>query len=323
MLNNQNQNQNLKENYLNDLNDKITDIDSYSFSGFTIPDNIDSIDLSKYTNLTKIHNNAFSSCNLSKIIFPTSLIKIGHDCFNHSFELVEIDLSKCINLTKLSNGCFEGCNKLSKVEFPISIQEIDYDCFKECDLREIDLSKYTNLTKISDNAFSQNNIASIKLSTSLTKLTSAFDGVSEFIVPDNIVKFNNDCFDYKLFTKIVLTSNITSLKCYDCAYLEEIDLSKCVNLKEIEDYGFRKCDDLKKIDLSKCTNLTRLGKSCFDYNIKSLKLPTSLIEIDDECFQYCYKLNEIDLSGCKNLKLTHNSFPKNIKVILSSTINLI
>ena len=276
--------------------------------------NVRNIDLSSYTKLTKIDKEGFLYDYIESIKLPSSIIKIDNQAFvGNNFE--EIDLSNCTNLTKLCCGCFENCGLLKTIKLPLSIVEISNDCFKNCDINEIDLSKYTNLTRIGCNCFDDNDLTNIKLPTSLTKLEDNFCGYGEFVIPDSIIELSNYCFENACFTKIVFNSNITSMVNFYNSEIEQIDLSKCVKLKEIDDLTFGKCWYLKEIDLSNCTNLTRLGKHVFYFNLTDLILPTSFIEIDEGCFNCCKDLKEIDLSKCINLtKIADDAFHKDITI---------
>ena len=307
--------------FINNLGkDIITDIDTDTGFNICKYTNIINIDLSKYTKLKYIHAKSFMFKDLIGIKLPNSIIEIDKRAFfGNDFE--EIDLSNCTNLTKLSCSCFENCRSLKDIKLPSSLIEIDEECFKECNLNKIDLSNCINLTKIGKDCFGYNIINEIKLPTSLTKLDNIIDmyNNNEFTIPDSIMELSPYCFDNATFTKIIFNSNIKIIP-HACCFgseIEQIDLSKCVKLKEIDDLTFGKCWHLKEIDLSNCINLTRLGKDVFYNGLTNIILPTSLIEIDEGCFNYCEDLNEIDLSKCVNLtKIANNAFYKNTIVKL-------
>ena len=309
--------------------DIITDIAKHDglFKSF-LPKNLTNLDLSSYTKLTKIDDNACQFNDLTCIKLPDNLIKIGDYAFFDSSSLKDLDLSNCTRLTKLGRGCFERCG-LTSFKLPLSIKEIGSDCFDECKLTDLDLSKYTNLTRIGEDAFenedfensekirqnSENVRQNIILPTSLHELNSSFNGIGTFIVPDHITRFADNCFEYKSFRKLVLNSHITHFNGAGSNY-EEIDFRECKNLERIDDYGLSRCYSLTRIDLSMCTNLTRLGDLCFDYELTEIKLPKGLIEIGENCFELCYKLKEIDLRECKNLKWNKSDFHPNINIIV-------
>ena len=284
-----------------------------------IPCGLSNVDLSPFTKLTKLGYTSFSFETIKSIRLPASLIEIGGSCFYYSNDLTNIDLSKCTNLTKINYSAFEESD-LKKIVFPTSLVKIGDECFKDCELEEVDLSKCTNLTKIGKDALNSTDFNLIKLPTSITKLTRSFDSPNDFIIPDHILELDVNCLSYTMCDKIVfppLIEIIPESCCYD-SNIGRIDLSKCKNLKEIDDMAFAKCYNLAEIELP--NTITRLGKIVFAYNLKNVNILLDIIEIDDECFERC-KLKEVDLRECKNLKrLGKKCFNKDTKIIIDEDL---
>ncbi len=250
---------------------------------------LESIDLSNCSKLIEIGDSAFKDCkNLTSIIFPNSITKIGESAFEGS-GIEGIDLSNCSELTEIGNGAFKDCENLTSVDLSncSELTEIGNGAFKDCEnLTSVDLSNCSKLIEIGDSAF-------------------------------------KDC---KNLTSIIFPNSITRIGRYafEETGLESIDLSNCSELTELEDDVFENCEDLSSInlpnsitkigsgafvgtsldtiDLSNCSELTEIG-GCVFYNCKSLRsidLPNSITIIGDWAFEKT-GLKSIDLSNCSQL----------------------
>jgi hypothetical protein len=85
------------------LPSSITDfgIDTFNSCGFTY------LDLSSYTSLTSIGNNAFNNCiNLTTIIFPPFLTSIGNSAFNNCINLTSITFTNVSILPNIQSDTF-------------------------------------------------------------------------------------------------------------------------------------------------------------------------------------------------------------------------
>ena len=110
---------------------------------------------------------------------------------------------------------------------------------------------------------------------------------------------------------------LTSLDCRGLL-VEELDLSKCVNLTEL---SLESCDELASLDLSKLVNLTELSLDPFDkftsldlskfVNLTKLSLSScgqlasldlsKLVNLTDLSLSSCDQLTSLDLTKCVNL----------------------
>ena len=110
---------------------------------------------------------------------------------------------------------------------------------------------------------------------------------------------------------------LTSLDCRGLL-VEELDLSKCVNLTEL---SLESCDELASLDLSKLVNLTKLSlKSCDQLPSLDLSKLVNLTELSLDPFD---KFTSLDLSKFVNLtKLSLSSCGQLASLDLSKLVNL-
>ena len=110
---------------------------------------------------------------------------------------------------------------------------------------------------------------------------------------------------------------LTSLDCRGLL-VEELDLSKCVNLTEL---SLESCDELASLDLSKLVNLTKLSlKSCDQLPSLDLSKLVNLTELSLDPFD---KFTSLDLSKFVNLmKLSLDSCGQLASLDLSKLVNL-
>lgn len=116
----------------------------------------------------------FSETNIKAITIPSTVMVIGHSCFEKCKKLVKIDMpgelealdSYCFyecsaleevtlskNLSKIGYSCFEKCENLIKIDIPDAVEELPSHCFYKCRaLEEVTLSK--NLSYIGGYCFS-------------------------------------------------------------------------------------------------------------------------------------------------------------------------
>ena len=269
-------------NYYNELNSNDKLIKDYvntihvDYNKSKIPSNLD---LSDYYKLKDIKEYGFAGChNLTSITLPNQITYIDELAFYECERLCEVNLKNCTNLYEINDYTFYNCECLKNIDLPISITRIGIGAFNTCNFKEIDLSKYTNLEIIDNEAFFNNCLSKFILPNSPKfkvindKIISDLSG--DLIIPDSITEIVELAFNICSIHKIVFPPLVTKLDCCYDLDIDEVDLTKCINLKEIGNCCFAKCWGLKEIDLSKCINLTKLNDLCFDnYDTTKIILP--------------------------------------------------
>lgn len=133
----------------------------------------------KYTVLsgvTQIYEGAFSySRNISGIVMPDSVDKIGSDAFRECSGLKKVDLPDSIKI--IPQRCFYDCTALTEIKLPSMLSDIGTSAFWQCgSLKSVTIPG--NVTEISDRAFAYcTDLSSVTIPESVKTISdSAFNG---------------------------------------------------------------------------------------------------------------------------------------------------
>lgn len=180
---------------------------------------------------------------------------------------------------KLSNGGTKGLLNIKSVDFSnlTSLERVGKFSFARAKIEQLDLSMCKNLEAIDSLAFFGNNIETLNLS-NLTNLKTIHDGA---FCQNNFIDINlSNCKNltgiyYNAFTdydeKEDKYRKLNLSNCSNLAYIEsgafdgiglnEVDLSGCINLKEIE--ASFSSNKLKSIDLTDSKQLESISSHAF------------------------------------------------------------
>ena len=208
-----------------------------SGSEVTIPDQIDGYPV------TQLVDSAFASNNnITKVIFPDTITKIGKYCFSYCRNL-EGPLVLPKNLTSLGERAFEFCSSLSgDLVIPDGITEIESQVFWGAGFDGV-LTLPNNLRKIGYEAFRG----------------SGFSGT--LVLPPNLKSIGEAAFFRTDFEgTVTIPNSVTSIAkdaFYDCNNITRINLSN--RIKTIEQGSF--CTyGMKEIYIPKSvTNISRVA----------------------------------------------------------------
>lgn len=103
--------------------------------------------------ITKIGDNAFYDCEISKVIIPNTIISIGVDAFAFNEELDEVYIPDSVKT--ICASAFSDCFSLTKIRLSEELEVIDKDVFYETDISSIDIP--ASVKKILSNAFDFHN----------------------------------------------------------------------------------------------------------------------------------------------------------------------
>lgn len=125
-----------------------TVLPSYIFMSFA---KLTEVDFSRCSNLAKIDDFAFSSCDkLEEINVPDTVTEIGIGAFGSCTSLTTVALPNSI--VTINMGTFRGCSKLRECNMPTELVYINQNAFSNCKaLTEITLP--SNVFKIHSEAF--------------------------------------------------------------------------------------------------------------------------------------------------------------------------
>ena len=214
--------------------DYITEISNNSFQ---YNRNIQLLDLSNATGLTKIDQNAFRGCIgiLDSIIIPSSVTSIGDWAFSYT-SITSLDLSNATNLTTIDSFAFTNCSNLTgDLVIPSSVISIGDNAFSSSKITWLDLSNATSLTTIGSSTF---------LDCNLTE---------NIIIPSNVTSIGTRAF----------SSNTN---------VHLLDLSNAISLTTIRENAFASCSNLTG-DLVIPASVTSIGNKAFsNTNITSITI---------------------------------------------------
>ena len=266
---------------IDDTEYTITQIGKYCFRSCS---SLESIDLSKCTELTSLGNYCFYQCtSLASATLPSSVATMGNYCFYGCTSLASIILFSSI--TSLGTQCFYGCSALTSVDFSncSNLTSVGVSAFASCtSLESADLSGCTSLT-----------ILGTSLGGACFSGCTALESVT---LPSGITSVGNQCFYNCTSLETIDLSSYTSLtslstSCFQgCTGLKSITLPSAItSLGQSSFYG---CTSLESIDLSSYTSLTSLGGYCFRgcTGLESITLPSSVTSLGTGCFWGCTSL---------------------------------
>ncbi len=236
-----------------DLNNNITKIGYYAFSGCT---SLTTIDLK---NVTEIEYSAFSGCTSLTTIDLKNVNRLGVCAFANCACIESVDLQ---NITEL-DGTFYGCSSLKKVEGTQNLKELrtqnvyNYGVFERCSsLTSVDMP---NVERVGERIFYNSNLTSIILPNCKTVI---------------IYDYNSNCrtFDSKALTTLAIpnvegfvgsyslpASSLTELVLGKSTYLFKSTSNNV--LTALSNY---ECESLKKITfLSAEPQWAQIGSDCF------------------------------------------------------------
>jgi hypothetical protein len=248
---------------------------------------LENIDLSNCVNLIEIEESVFKNSILStpikrskqdSVLLPNSLKVIKQNAFNSS-SLKYLDLSNCNKLEKIGNSAFENCKQLESVKLPGSLKDLGVEAFKLSKVKELDISNCINLETIPEECFNLTLLKEVKLPKSIKYIKKSAFSATDLNRINFIDLINLQVIEENAFSE---------------AEIEELNFSKCSNLKEIQKHAFRKCKNLKNILFAeyKSPKNLKLGAEIFDEcnNLEEIIFKndllddSSLFELDNEVF---------------------------------------
>ena len=161
--------------------------------------------------------------------------------------------------------------------------------YKDASIDEIDQDILKNVTGLY-----ASDIMSVTIPSSVKEIKKSafisFYKLKELVIPSSVERIGDNAFGLFLsnmsYEKLHINCPIIPKKAFNGAPLKEVILGGCVN--KIEDRAFANCEELR-----------------------SIKLPHSIIEIGKEAFEECSNLQIVDMSQCTQLeKIGTNAFRK-------------
>ncbi|MBP5694098.1 MAG: leucine-rich repeat protein [Bacilli bacterium] len=228
--------------------------------------------------VTRIDDNGFSSatCNVKKIVIPTSVTTIEYSSFNGNPHIEEID-----GLINMYNGFLSNCSSLKKITFANSFTKVPSVVFKDCPAEEIVVP---GAVTVQGNAFKDDEyVKSITLGKNLSSVgdyafynTTSLETIyvdpecENFYSDDGILYQKNGsnftliafpiCNPTQEYTLLAGTTKITTLTFYKTKYIEELTTNS--ELATLSPDVFCGSDSLRKVTITN-SSVTMNGERIF------------------------------------------------------------
>lgn len=276
----------------------ITDIGSRSFDGSDIQE---ILSLGSITELkdggwvSSSYRGTFSrNSNLTKVVLPETLTKIGY-------------------------GSFAYCNSLSELNIPETITSIGEGAFYECESLVIDDLRLPNLETLSIQPFYNVKIHKISDLGKLTSLPKTntntqnfgdYQTLKEIILPNTLLSIPDTCFEkYLNLEKVYIPESVTIIGKFAFNNLSNLEIEDLYlpNLKTLGYNSFVNTKIKRISSLGEITEFTNsstwggtlnstLGPFAKCSMLESVVLPESIQTISDASFDMCLSLVDLVLS---------------------------
>ena len=223
-------------------------------------------------NITEFGEFAFYGLTLETINIPSSLRKLGKNCFDENRWLSVNPLIIPEGVTEIPTQCFESCYKLKKVVLPSTIKTIGIFAFFD--------------SSVDDMNFPEGLDSIGYLSMHGTRLT-------EVVLPKTIRTIGYEAFatNYKL-KRVVLPEGLTEIP--DKLFSECIELEKIVIPESVTKINTEAFSDCLKLKTNLPPKLKWIGDGAFSYcSLDSIVFPATMEYIGKGAFKDLKKLKKI------------------------------
>ena len=232
--------------------------------------------------LEKIGSSAFTGNPITHLIIPSSVKEIKDFAF-YSTQISELTFSSDIIF---GSNSFGKISTLKSVIFENGVtQIIGSSIFSDCAIESLTLpSSLQKITAI--NAFSNNKIKTLHLPDTLTELgVGVFDrnNIEEINIPSALSVLPQNAFSNNPLKKITLNEGLVKIgrNCFQSAQVESIVIPSSVS--EIGVYAFMNCSNLKEVNIG--TGVMLIDSGAFvNCAIETLQLPSSIKTINTYAF---------------------------------------
>lgn len=248
-----------------------------------IPDKIDGIVVGE------IGEDVFNCSNITTIIIPDSVTRIGARAFSDCSELTSVTIPS--NLKYLDTGAFSRCSKLTSIALPNTLISIGGGAFADCmGFKEFTIPE--GVLTIGDSAFISCQFTSVSIPDSVTYIGQcAFHSCSKLkslTIPKGV-----HTIDRAAFTDCTALKSLTFKGCRviglsafsGCTSLKKLTISGNVNY--IDDSAFRGCTGLTTVTIKE--GVGEIGDDVFRDcpALTTVSLPDSVHAIGSYVFQGC------------------------------------
>ena len=255
------------------------DTNTATITGYTgtnteisLPSNINGL------TVTAIGDSAFRwKRNLTRVVIPDSVIRIGNEAFGTCDSLTNVVLGT--GLTQIGDSAFNECSGLQSIAIPDSVTNIGNKAFGSCrSLTNVVLG--TGLTQIKDESFIW------------------CSGLQRIAIPDSATNIGHRAFyDCQSLTNVVLGPDLTRIGVgafFCCNSLQYVAIPD--NVARIGAYSFSGCSRLTNVVLGSGT--TGIDKRAFSdcSQLTDIAFPPGVTEIGAGAFGSC-GLTNVEISS--------------------------
>ena len=271
---------------------------------------LSSIEISENSELEKIEQYAFASCDyLSNIYIPSNVKVLEKGIFKDS-KLSNVSFGNNSMLTYIPEDAFLGTS-LGSINLPNNINKIDHNAFR--DIKTLQTVIFgTSELQIMSNVFYNTGLTEINIPSNVTYI-----GEYSFVGLQNLTNFNVDenNVNYKDIDGVLFTKDGKKLISFPASRTGSYEIN---NQVETIGFGAFENSSLTSITFAENINLLTIGYRAF-FNAKNLteiNIPASVVSIDYYAFAYCESLQKVNFAvdnrltgiyegafyGCKVLK---------------------
>ena len=221
-----------------------------------------------------------NATNITEIVIPDTLTKIGLRSFSDCTGLTKIDLGK--GVTSIQGATFRNCTGLTSITIPKSVKS-----------NETVIAPFENCTNITKVVF-EDGITEIPQC-----ICRGLTGITEVTIPDSVTYVDYlafaDCTNLKKINWGKGVTSIAGAAFKNCTGLTSITIPKSVKSNESIIAQFEGCTNITSVTFEDgisiipqciCSGLT---------GITEITIPNSVTEIDFNSFAYCTNLKKITI----------------------------
>ena len=120
--------------------------------------------------VTEVADHAFYYTDITMVVFPRSIKKLGKYCFAYSRNLTSMKLSRGIE--EIGEGAFYNCTALTSITIPSFVSQIGKSVFENCNsLQEVDFENTENWYSYTNSTFTSGE-TTIDVSNATTNATN-------------------------------------------------------------------------------------------------------------------------------------------------------
>lgn len=218
--------------------------------------------------VTEIANQAFKNSTITRIIFPTSVTKIGSEAFNGASTLGQVLFNSGSTLIEIGDDSFKS-TAIQSIAIPSTVTTIGGRAFEGvASLTTVTFESGSHLSTIGLYAFSATSIVSVSLPASLTTIEEgAFAGTASltsaiFPINSNLTSLGTTAFADTSLTSIVIPNKVLLIRegtFGGMQHLESVTIG--TGVVEIASNAFWGSNNLRSVTIP--STVTKIGSAAF------------------------------------------------------------